>query len=196
MKFIYLLFLVFLFLNCGSKKEIYNLPTFSNNNTVNCIVEIPSGTNRKFEYNKESKKFEIDLIEGKERVIQFLSYPANYGFITSTYSNPAKGGDGDALDIIVISEAVKTGTVIETVPLGVLKLIDNNEYDYKIIAVPVKEELRIINALSFKELQQNYPKILDILEIWFLNYDSRDSLTTEGWGDEKEAIKEIRKSIK
>ena len=196
MRFIFSIFLVLLFLNCNSKKELYNLPTFSKNNNVNCIIEIPSGTNRKLEFNKQTKKFEIDLRDGEERVIEFLSYPANYGFITSTYSNPAKGGDGDALDVFVISEAMETGKVIEVIPIGVLKLIDNNEYDYKIIGVPADKNLRIINALSFNELKNNYPKIMKILELWLLNYDKGDSLETEGWGDEKEALSEIKIAMK
>ena len=196
MRYIYSIFLLSLFLNCSSKKELYNLPTFSKNNNINCIIEIPSGTNRKLEFNKQTKKFEIDLLDGEERVIEFLPYPANYGFITSTYLDPAKGGDGDALDVIVVSEAIKTGNVLEIIPIGVLKLIDNNEKDYKIIGVPADENLRIINALSFNELKNEYPKILKILELWFLNYDKGDTLETDGWGDEKEALLEIRTAMK
>jgi inorganic pyrophosphatase len=195
-RILFVFLILFFLFNCIQKEEIYKLPTFSDNNNINAIIEIPAGTNKKYEYNRGSKEFEIDIIDGKERVIKFLPYPANYGFITSTYSNPTEGGDGDALDIIVISEVLNTGTLLETVPIGVLKLIDNNEYDYKIIAVPVKEKLKIINANTFIELKQNYPIILDILEMWFLNYDSQDSLSTEGWGDEKEAMKEVLKSMK
>ena len=196
MRYLYLIFLLTFFCNCSSKKELYKLPTFSKNNNINCIIEIPSGTNRKFEFNKQTKNFEIDLIDSKERVIEFLPYPANYGFITSTYSDPAKGGDGDALDVIVVSEALKTGNVLEIIPIGVLKLIDNDEYDYKIIGVPADENLRIINSLSFNELKNDYPKILKILELWFLNYDKGDTMETEGWGDEKEALSEIRTAMK
>ena len=196
MRSLYLIFLLLLFLNCRSKKELYNLSTFSKKHKINCIIEIPSGTNRKIEFNKQTKKFEIDLLDGEERISEFLPYPANYGFITSTYSNPAKGGDGDALDVIVISEAIKTGVVLEIIPIGVLKLIDNNECDYKIIGVPAEENLRIIKALSFNELKNGYPKILKILELWFLNYDKGDTLRTDGWGDEKEALMEIRTAMK
>ena len=58
---------------------------FSNNYTA--IVEIPAGTNKKFEYNYNTKTFEIEIINGLERTINYLPYPGNYGFINNTYMN-------------------------------------------------------------------------------------------------------------
>ena len=196
MRQLFVVLLVMGLSSCSSKKELYHIPTFSKNNYVHCVIEIPSGTNSKIEFNKETKKFEVDLRDGKARMINFLPYPANYGFISSTYSNPTDGGDGDALDVIVISEALRTGSVLEIIPVGILKLIDDDEYDYKIIGVPADENLRIINVLSLNELKNKYPNILKILELWFLNYDKKDALETDGWGDEKEALLEIRTAMK
>ena len=39
--------------------------------SYNMLVEIPSGTNEKWEVSKKSGKLEIDLINGKKRIIQF-----------------------------------------------------------------------------------------------------------------------------
>ncbi|MEX0361519.1 MAG: inorganic diphosphatase [Allomuricauda sp.] len=190
------LFLLLCLLQCTSKPDVYDIPAFSSNNVVNCIIEIPAGTNKKIEFNKETKKFEIDRKHGQERVINFLSYPGNYGFIPSTYSNPKKGGDGDALDVIVLSESSETGTVMEVLPIAIFKLLDNGEQDNKIVCIPLEENLRTINAPTFDQLKLNYPKVITILETWFLNYDIKDVLQSKGWGDEKEAYFEIRKSLK
>lgn len=187
---------LFIISGCSSTKNVYNTPAFSKNNALNSVIEISAGTNKKIEYNTTARKFEVDQRGGKDRIISFLSYPANYGFIPSTFSDPKKGGDGDALDIIVICEALPTGTIIETIPIGMLKLVDNGEYDYKIIAIPKDLSKRIIDVTSYEEFIKKYSKAKDILELWFLNYDTKDTLISEGWGDEKEAMKEITRSLK
>lgn len=191
---------VFLFLclfgSCTSYKNLYSKPSIGNKGGVNCVIEIPSGTNKKIEFNPSSNSFEVDQRNSKDRVISYLSYPGNYGFIPSTFSDPAKGGDGDALDVLLISESVPTGTVVEAIPIGVLRLIDAGEQDYKIICVPIDADKQIIKATSYSELEQNYPKIIEIITSWFLHYDSKDTLQINGWGDEKEAMVEIQKNKK
>ncbi len=181
---------------CSAAKNYYTASTFGLDNAVNAVIEIPAGTNKKYEYDSDTHKFMIDKQGEIERVIDFLPYPANYGFIPSTLSKTEAGGDGDALDILVISESIKRGTLIETIPIAVLKLIDDGEEDYKIIAVPANEELKIIAATTYKQLSLNYPGLIRILEIWFLNYNKIDPATIDGWGDEKEALYEIQRLSK
>ncbi len=175
--------------------DLNTIPSLSKEGHTNAVIEIPAGTNKKIEYNKTTRKFEIDQRNGKDRVINFLPYPGNYGFIPSTYSNPEKGGDGDALDIMVISESVRSGTVMRVIPIGMLKLIDDNELDYKIIAIPSEADQQIVSVASFEELQTKHPQLVQMIENWFLSYDT-DPATVEGWGDEKEALAEIRKWTK
>ena len=76
------------------------------------IVEIPAGTNQKIEFDYNDGTFKVDQIDGKDRVIDFLPYPGNYGFIPNTLMDKERGGDGDALDILVIGESVATGTAL------------------------------------------------------------------------------------
>jgi inorganic pyrophosphatase len=71
--------------------------------------------------------------------------PALYGFIPRTYcdkrvkalSKHAVSGDGDPLDICVISERPinRSEIFLNAVVVGVLQLLDHNEADDKIIAV-------------------------------------------------------------
>lgn len=184
------------FQSCNKdQKNYYTLPSSNGEgNSFNVVIEIPAGTNKKFEYNKSSNTFEIDKKDGKERIIQFLPYIGNYGFVPSTLSDSEKGGDGDALDVLVLSENVLTGTVQEVFPVAMLKLIDDGELDYKIIAVPVNHKSRIINVESFKELQTKFPEVVKIIELWFINYNKAEKALINGWSDEKEAIKEIYNS--
>ena len=182
--------------SCGSTKDYYTLPAQVSEESFNAVVEIPAGTNKKYEYDPNQKEFIVDIENGKERVIDFLPYPANYGFIPSTLSKSDTGGDGDALDILVISEAMITGAVLEILPIAILKLIDDGETDYKIIAVPQDKSKRIIRATTYAELTTDYPKLLEIVELWFLNYNPKDSSSVEGWADEQEALNEIKLHLK
>lgn len=190
-KCIYIFFLASIF-SCNKKIDYYHIPSLSAANNFNAVIEIPAGTNKKFEYNKDTQSFEIDKKEGKDRVVQFLPYPGNYGYIPSTFSDPEKGGDGDALDVLVLSESAATGSILEIVPIAVVKLIDDGELDYKIIAVPFNKNDRIINANTYKEFTQKFPEVKTIIELWFLNYNKDDEAKIDGWGDEKEAKKEIK----
>ncbi len=180
---------------CGSVKDYYTLPSMATETTVNAVVEIPAGTNKKYEYDETVNDFLVDKKNNKERIIDFLPYPANYGFIPSTLSNITMGGDGDALDILVISESLKTGSIIETIPIAILKLIDNSEMDYKIIAIPKDPNQRVIIATTYESLISNYSALIRIIELWFLNYNKTDISSIQGWGDEIDALNEIKNHI-
>lgn len=180
--------------SCKQPPDYYHLPTKVDDTVFNAVIEIPAGTNKKIEYNKDTHSFEIDQKNGKDRVVQFLPYLGNYGFIPSTYSNPAVGGDGDALDVLVLSESVSTGTLLEILPIAVLKLLDDGELDHKIIAVPADKSVQIINARSYKELNEKFPEIIQMIESWFLNYNKDDEVKVNGWGDRESAIEEILKN--
>lgn len=167
--------------------------TYSSEGNINMVVEIPAGTNKKYEYNYKNKKFIVDIKNGKERIIDFLSYPGNYGFIPSTIVSQEDGGDGDAVDVLLISEHLPTGSVIEILPIALLHLEDGGENDSKIIAVPVDESKRIINASSYQELISKYPKVVSIITEWFINYKGSEIIEFKGWEDELYAKEKILK---
>ena len=160
---------------------------------VQVVVEIPAGTNHKIEINKKTGRFENDSLQGDIRVIDFLPYPGNYGFIPSTYMDPARGGDGDALDVLVLAESQPTGTVMATLPIGVMLLRDGGELDSKIIAVPADPARRIIRADNFLDFLLHYDPAKRLLEDWFLHYKGYGVMEFIDWKDEAYAMEEIRK---
>jgi len=187
---IYLLLIVGLLLVLKFKGEnYYDHPTYITATTVNAIIEIPAGSNDKVEYNVHANKF----VNSEGRKVDFLPYPGNYGFIPSTLMDTIRGGDGDALDILVISKQLAMKTVVEVKPIAILKLLDNGEKDDKIIAVPIDEDLSIISIKSFAGLKGNYPEIMKILESWFSSYKGADQMQFLGWEDENQAMKVIAK---
>ncbi|MBG0788776.1 MAG: inorganic pyrophosphatase [Anaerolineaceae bacterium] len=97
----------------------------------------------------DSIKYEVDKVTGYifvDRPQRTSSLPpALYGFIPRTYcgehvrelSDGALRGDGDPLDICVISERpINRGEIfLKAVVVGVIQLLDHEEADDKIIAV-------------------------------------------------------------
>ncbi|OFX49762.1 MAG: hypothetical protein A2046_11445 [Bacteroidetes bacterium GWA2_30_7] len=179
-------FLLFLY-SCDNQ-DYKSLPLRSEKGFYKAVIEIPAGTNHKIEYDIKQKKFLCNQANGKDRIVDFLPYPANYGFIPSTLMDTLKGGDGDPLDVLVISESLPTKTVLEIIPIAIIYMIDDNEVDYKILAVPLKENLRVIKALSYEELLFNYPKIPEIISDWLINYKGTGKVTIERWASANEAI--------
>lgn len=91
------------------------------------IVEIPYGSNIKYEFDKKTNMIRCDRILNVS-----MHYPGNYGYIQSTLA-----GDGDPLDVLLISEySLYPGTVINVRIIGVLITEDENGMDEKILAVP------------------------------------------------------------
>lgn len=169
------------------------LPAKGPNGHFQMVVEIPAGTNKKREYDYDSNTFPIDQKNGQDRIIQFVGYPGNYGFIPGTLMDEARGGDGDALDVLVLAESQPTGTVMEVIPIGTLQLEDGGELDYKIIAVPVDERLRVIPATTLAEFSNNFSAAKRQVRLWFLNYKGKNVMKFQGWQDEQEALAEIEK---
>jgi len=94
------------------------------------VVEITKGGKNKYELDKETGMLKLDRV-----LYTATHYPANYGFIPKTYA-----GDGDPLDVLVLcQEKIISLTLVECYPIGVIRMIDGDEQDEKIIAVAKKD---------------------------------------------------------
>ena len=173
-------------------QDYLHLPAFTERG-LQVVVEIPAGTNHKIEYDEAKKAFAVDQRDGRDRIIDFLPYPGNYGFIPSTFMDPARGGDGGALDVLLISEAVPTGTVLEARPIAALLLMDEGRLDTKIIAVPADSSRQVMKAQNFQEFSITYDGAKHIIENWFLYYDGLGATAFKGWRDEQFALEAVRK---
>lgn len=90
------------------------------------IIEVPKGSKTKYELDKKSGLLKVDRI-----LFSSVHYPANYGFIPQTYCD-----DHDPLDVLVLGQdAVVPLAIMIAKPIGVMKMLDQNEADDKIIAV-------------------------------------------------------------
>jgi len=159
---------------------------------VNVVVEIPAGTNDKWEVDKSSGSLHWEQKDGKPRVVQYLAYPANYGMIPRTSLPYEIGGDGDPLDVLLLGPELARGAVVQARPIGVLHLIDDDERDDKILAVPVAGPLSDVTDLA--ALDARYPGIRQIVETWFTHYKGPGRTTSAGFGDAVEAVAVVREA--
>ena len=196
-KYLSLLLLVSLaFISCKNIQKngiaVKNYGSINDNVSVNALIEITAGTLEKWEYNKSTRKIELELINNKPRIINYLGYPANYGMIPKTLLPKNNGGDGDPLDVIVIGPSETKGNIVKCKIIGVLKLIDNFEQDDKLIAISYKSNLDNVNDIS--ELNVSHNGILEILEIWFTNYKAGGQIKSMGYENRFSALKILEDS--
>lgn len=194
MKYVfYFLSVALLFTACKENASDPRSLTALEGDYLQVVVEIPAGTNQKIEYDYTDGTFKVDQIDGKDRVIEFLPYPGNYGFIPGTLMDKERGGDGDALDVLVIGEAVETGTSLPAIPIGALLLRDRDEIDTKLIAIPANPSQQVIKAEDFMSFALRYDAARRIIEDWFQNYKGAGRVEIIRWEDEKYAWSEVEK---
>lgn len=151
----------------GERNFVSGYPALAGDD-IRVVVEIPAGTNAKWETTKTGETIEWEIEDGRPRVVRYLAYPANYGMVPRTILPEAIGGDGDPLDVLLLGPALPRGTVVTARPVGVLDLLDTGEDDDKILAVPLTglfSEVRDVDAL-----RSGYPGVLEIVERWFTSY--------------------------
>ncbi|MDO4440620.1 MAG: inorganic diphosphatase [Moraxella sp.] len=148
---------------------------------INVVVEIPTGSNHKIEWNRELACFELDRVEP----VAFAK-PCNYGFIPQTLDE-----DGDELDALIITEQpLTTGIFLKARVIGVMKFVDDGEVDDKIIVVPADDRN---NGNAYNSLDDLPKQLIKQLEFHFNHYkDLKKAGTTKVEGffgiDEAKAV--------
>jgi len=153
---------------------------------INAVVEIPTGSNHKIEWNRELAVFELDRVDPR-----IFAKPCNYGFIPQTLDE-----DGDELDLLILTEdPLTTGVFLKAKVIGVMKFVDDGEVDDKIVVVPADDRN---NSNAYNSLDDLPKQIINQLEYHFNHYkDLKKPGTTvvESWGDVSEAKKVIHEAI-
>jgi len=141
------------------------------------IEVVPSDT-VKYEVDKETGYLMIDRPQQFSNIM-----PALYGFVPRTYCdkevaamcNDRTGrtdivGDGDPLDICVLTEREVThgDILVNAIPIGGMRMIDDGEADDKIVAV-LKDDLFYGNYTDISDVPK---KVIERLRHYFLTYKS------------------------
>ena len=166
---------------------------------VTAFIEIVPSDTVKYELDKPTGHLKVDRPQKFSNV-----YPTLYGLIPQTYCGERiaefcmtqasrKGivGDGDPLDVCVLAEkSITHGDILLPVtPIGGLRMIDDNEADDKIIAVPASavdpfyDGILTISDLPAAKVQQ----IETFFRVYKQSQDGTTPVVLDGFGDAGEA---------
>ena len=143
---------------------------------VNTYIEIVPGDTVKYELDKLTGHLKVDRPQRYSNIC-----PALYGLIPRTLCGNRVAslcmeksrrkeivGDGDPLDICVLSEkSITHGDIfLEARPIGGLRMIDGQEADDKIVAVLKGDAL----YEHFQDIHECPSRLIDRLQHYFLTY--------------------------
>jgi len=153
----------------------------------NTIIEIPKGSNNKYEIDKTTGLIALDRANYSS-----APYPFDYGFAPQTLWE-----DGDPLDVIVLTTfPLPPGILVRVRPIAIMEMIDDGESDYKIITVPV-EDRRWEFAKDVSDINNHN---LDEFKHFFETYKMLKGEPVEvkiaAIKGKKEAIEAVEKSVK
>jgi inorganic pyrophosphatase len=164
--------------------NIKDLP-FGETEAFNVVVEIPQGSQDKYEYDEELDVVKLDrVLYGSQR------FPANYGFIPQT-----RAEDGDHTDVVLLTtNPLIPGTIAAARAIGFMGMIDGGEVDNKIIAVPVKDP-RFNDILTLEDLPQH--KLAEI-QNFFETYKllQKKEVVVKGFEGKDRAVQELENTRK
>lgn len=173
------------------KNLLHDIAPFTPDSLVNVVIEIPAGTNQKWEINKLTGQIEWERVTPDSfRVINYLPYPANYAFVPQTLLPHDMGGDGDPVDVFVLGPSIAREEIVKVSIVGIIHLSDNNESDPKLLAVT--NNVPGFNINSFELLASNYPGVIDIIKLWLLHYKGTGKVKILSVNDERDAIRFLK----
>ena len=154
---------------------------------INVIIEIPKGSNNKYEVDKKTGLIKLDRAN-----YSAAAYPFDYGFAPQTLWD-----DGDPLDVIVLTTyPLLPGILVTVRPVAVMEMIDSGDSDYKVIGVPVDDrrwddvkDLADLNKHMLREFQHFF-------ETYKVLKGKPAPVTINGIKGKKDALAAVEKSIK
>lgn len=130
------------------------------------FIEIEKGSKNKYELDKETGLIVLDRV-----LFTSTHYPMNYGFIPLTYSE-----DNDPLDVFVLcSQPIEKMSLVRCYPIGVVTMLDRNEMDEKIIAIPFGDP----QYNGYKDISVLPNHIMDELKHFLLVYKQLENKKVE-----------------
>ena len=148
---------------------------------VEMVVEIPSGSRNKYEWDERAQVFRLDRV-----LSSAVYYNFDYGYIAGTRS-----GDGDQTDaLLLIDEPTFPGCHVWARPIGGLEMRDDKGEDFKVLCVAVGDP----HQKHLENLEQVEPHRLVEIQHFFDTYKLLEAKETDvlGWHDRERALEVLR----
>jgi inorganic pyrophosphatase len=144
---------------------------------VEVVVEIPSGSRNKYEYDEGSGVMRLDRV-----LSSAVFYNFDYGYVEGT-----RADDGDHTDaMILLAEPTFPGCRVWARPVGGLRMRDDKGDDFKVLAValgdPLWEHVQALAGVSPHRLRE--------IEHFFATYKLLEDKRVEvhGWAERAAAL--------
>ena len=155
----------------------------------NVIIEIPKGSNNKYEISKETGLIALDRAN-----YNASAYPFDYGFVPQTLWD-----DGDALDVIVLTTyPLNVGVLVAVRPVAFMDMTDCGDPDHKIIAVPVNDkrwaDIQVIGDLN-KHTLKEFQHFFETYKALKSDDTEKNKVVVSGFHGKAEAIQAVERSM-
>ena len=116
-----------------------------------------------------------DTIQAREQplytandVLLYLPAPAN---IAESISS-----SGERIEVIILGPRLSKNRNYEILPVGVMEFEQGDRVNQRVLAIPANPSFQTIKSPTLEQLQFNYPGVIEIISIWFVNaYVDRQS---------------------
>jgi len=150
---------------------------------VNAIIEIGRGSKAKYEVDKATGLLRLDRV-----LHAAFYYPINYGFIPQSYA-----GDGDPLDILVLSQIdIEPLSIVSAKVIGVMRMMDKG-VDDKVIAVCAND----ISVSHINSLDELPPHLTSEIKHFFEQYKKLEhgNVVVDEFFDQAKAYEIVQQSF-
>ncbi len=172
----------------GERNYLHGYPAVNADGTVNVIIECPAGTTAKWQVEPDGV-LRRQYKAGKLYDLDYLPFLVNYGMIPRTLVSKASGGEQEQLDIQVLGNVIERGSIVRVHVIGALALTDSGSTDDKLLAVVEGTEIGSVRNVS--ELEEKFPGITRILEMWWINFKGQNVMKSYGYVGSKSAARLI-----
>jgi inorganic pyrophosphatase len=148
---------------------------------VEVVVEIPSGSRNKYEYDERAGVMRLDRV-----LSSAVFYNFDYGYVPST-----RAEDEDHTDaMVLLGEPTFPGCHVWARPVGGLRMQDEKGEDFKVLCVALGDSL----YEHVERLDQVSPHRLREIEHFFATYKLLEDKRVEvfGWADLNAALDVLR----
>lgn len=152
---------------------------------INVVVECLKEDRNKYEYDKDIPGIKLD-----RALHSNVHYPGDYGFIPRSWYD-----DDDPFDaLVLVEDRTFPGCIIEARPVAMMEMLDDDEQDDKIIAVPA-EDPRWHHVHDIDDIpQQQLDEIAEFFRT-YKNLEPDKETTIQHWRDRDAAYEAIEHAM-
>jgi len=106
---------------------------------------------------------------------------------------PVNVGEYKEEEVFVISDRIKAGKNVDVLPIGAIRLTQNDSIYTYILSIPSDKAKQSISVRNFDEFSTVYSSVKWILEQYLLNRSGARNIRVQGWYNEEYGLNYLQK---